>query len=134
VLAHLVGLNAWAWKEDAAWQAKRQLVERTLTQTFPSVKVVVDAPLQMAREVALLRQATGAPSGRDMEALLGAVGAVLPAGRQVSALDYSAGELRLKGLNLGSTEVADLGEKLRPLGYTTRTEGDSLLIQTESAR
>lgn len=134
-LAHLVGLNAWAWQESARWQAKRELITRTLTQTFPGVKVVVDAPVQMAREVALLRQATGAPSNRDLEAMLSAAGNALPAGRSANALDYTAGELHLKGLNLSSAELNELSERLRPMGYSARSEGsNSLLIQTESAR
>jgi hypothetical protein len=65
--ANLIGLNAWAWKEQASWQSRRSAIDSTLTRTFPAVKVVVDAPVQMAREVAALRQATGAPSGSDLE-------------------------------------------------------------------
>jgi general secretion pathway protein L len=65
--ANLIGLNVWAWKEQASWQSRRSAIDSTLTRTFPAVKVVVDAPLQMAREVAALRQATGAPSGSDLE-------------------------------------------------------------------
>ena len=59
LLTQLIGLNAWAWKERSALQAKRDAVRTTLTTTFQSVRVVVDAPVQMEREVAALRQATG---------------------------------------------------------------------------
>ncbi len=55
VAAQLIGLNAWAWKERGVLDAKRSAVSRILTDTFPSVKLVVDAPVQMAREVAALR-------------------------------------------------------------------------------
>jgi len=133
LVANLVGLNAWAWKEQSAWQSKRSAIQSTLTQTFPAVKVVVDAPVQMAREVAALRQATGAPSSRDLEAMLGAMGSVLPAGKAATAIDFTAGEARLKGLNLGADESASIIAKLKSLGYATRTEGDSLLIKPESA-
>src|SRR5213595_2498096 len=43
VALNLVGLNAWAWRESSALDAKREAMRRTLTATFPGVKVVVDA-------------------------------------------------------------------------------------------
>ena len=131
--ANLVGLNAWAWKEQAAWQAQRNAIQSTLIQTFPGVKVVVDAPLQMAREVAALRQATGAPSARDLEAMLGALASALPEGQAISAMEYTSGEARLKGLSLDPEASAALNAKLRPLGYTARAEGDGLLLKQVSA-
>ena len=97
LMANLVGLNAWAWKEQASWQSRRTAIQSTLTQSFPAVKVVVDAPVQMAREVATLRQATGAPSNRDLEAILAAAGSALPAGKAVTAIEFAAGEARLQG-------------------------------------
>jgi general secretion pathway protein L len=66
VLAQLIGVNAWAWKERRALEAKREAVRTVLTRTFPSVKLVVDAPVQMAREVAALRQATGGTAASDL--------------------------------------------------------------------
>lgn len=134
LVANLAGLNALAWKEQAAWQSKRSDIQNTLTRTFPAVKVVVDAPVQMAREVAALRQATGAPSSRDLEAILGAMGAALPAGKSVTGIEFSAGEARLKGLALNAAEAASLTAKLKTLGYAARTEGDSLLIKPEPGR
>ena len=53
VAVNLVGLNAWAWRERSALEEKREAIRRTLTQTFPQVKVVVDAPVQMEKEVRL---------------------------------------------------------------------------------
>lgn len=129
--ANLAGLNAWAWKTEAAQQARQAAIRDTLTQTFPQVRLVVDAPLQMAREVAALRQATGAASGRDLEAMLSALGQALPAGRSLSAIEFAAGEARLKGLQLGAGEATELAAKLRPLGYAARSDGDSLLLQPE---
>ncbi len=134
VAANLVGLNAWAWKEQASWQSRRNAINGTLTRTFPAVKVVVDAPVQMAREVAALRQATGAPSGNDLEVVLSVAGSALPQGKTVSAIEYSGGELRLKGLNLGPDELAAMTAKLRPMGYGGRVDGNSLQIRLEGTR
>lgn len=133
LLAQVAGLNAWAWKTEAALQARQAAIRDTLTQTFPQVRLVVDAPLQMAREVAALRQATGATSGRDLEAMLAALGQALPPGQGIGAIEYSAGAARLKGLSLGTAELGQLATALRPLGYQARAEGDSLLVQAAEA-
>ena len=134
VLAQLIGLNAWAWRERNALDAKRGAISSMLTQTFPSVKLVVDAPLQMAREVAALQRATGGVATLDLEPMLVALSASLPAGRVPNALDYSAGQLRLRGLNLSADEVNGLATTLAPRGYVARSEGDLLLVQAELAR
>lgn len=134
VLAQLIGLNAWAWKERSALEAKRSSVSTMLTRTFPSVKLVVDAPVQMAREVAALQQATGGVAAPDLEPMLAALGPSLPAGRVPTALDYSNGQLRLRGLGLSSGEVQALAGTLAARGYSARSEGDLLLVQAEAGR
>jgi general secretion pathway protein L len=134
VAAQLVGLNAWAWKERGALDAKRSTINSILTQTFPSVKLVVDAPVQMSREVAALQQATGGVATADFEPVLGALAVGLPPGRVPTAVDFSAGQLRLRGLGLSQAEVSKLGEGLAPRGYSARAEGDLLLIQAEASR
>lgn len=131
VLLNLAGLNAWAWKERSALQDKREAVRRTLTQTFPNVKVVVDAPLQMEKEVALLRQAAGATSGRDLEAMLNALAAVAPQ-RTVTGLEFNGGELRIKGLPAG--DAGGLATNLKSLGYAASAQGDVLVMTQEGTR
>ena len=134
VAANLVGLNAWAWKERSSLAAKREAVQRVLTTTFPQVKVVVDAPLQMEKEVALLRQSAGASSSRDLEAMLGELAAVAPAQRQLTSIDYSGGELRAKGLASSPPEAAALAESLRSRGYAAELRGDTLVISAREAQ
>jgi general secretion pathway protein L len=134
VAAQLVGLNAWAWKERASLEAKRDAVRRTLTQTFPHVKVVVDAPIQMEREIALLRQVTGAASGRDLEALLAALASALPAGRTPSGFDYTPGELRARGLALGPDELGAVAASLKGQGFGATQQGDVLVVVAEEGR
>jgi general secretion pathway protein L len=126
---NLIGLNAWAWKEQAVVKAQRAAINEVLTRTFPQVRVVVDAPIQMAREVAALQQASGAPSGRDLETLLGAFGAVAPVGTIPAAIEFVSGELRLKGLSLPPEALAAVTFKLRPQGYAASAEGDSLVLK-----
>jgi len=75
LLIQLIGLNAWAWQERQALERKREAIKTMLTQTFPAVKLVVDAPLQMSREVAALQPA-------ELTRLSGAMG---PRGYSVRA-------------------------------------------------
>ncbi|OYD50850.1 type II secretion system protein GspL [Acidovorax kalamii] len=135
VVAHLVGLNAWAWQERQALAAKQVAVRTALTQTFPKVQVVVDAPVQMERELAQLRQAAGSASARDLEPLLAAAGAALPSleqqGRQPTSIEYTPGELRLRGVTLAPDEEAALSARLQAAGYRARLDDGSLLLRTE---
>jgi len=133
VAAHLVGLNAWAWKERSQLQARRDAIQRTLTETFPHVKVIVDAPVQMAREVDTLRQRTGAASGRDLDAMLAAAGAAVPPGRTPAAIRFIPGELQLQGLALSSDEAAGVTANLRSMGYGGSPQGDAFIITAEQA-
>ena len=131
VAAHLVGLNAWAWQERQALQAKQAAVRSTLTQTFPKVQVVVDAPVQMERELTQLRQAAGSVSPRDLEPLLAAAGSALPDGRLPTAIEYTPGELRLRGVALNPDDEPALAARLQAAGYQLRQDDGSLLLRAE---
>ncbi len=138
VVANLAGLNAWAWAQRASLEAKRQAVREVLTSTFPAVKVVLDAPVQMAREVQRQRLASGAVSEGDFEVLLAAyadltgswpeMGAKKPAG-----MDYGNSELRVKGLDLGKVNLAEINGRVRARPVQVRIEGDSLVLFAASA-
>jgi general secretion pathway protein L len=129
VAANLAGLNAWAWRQDAMLQDRREQVKLLLSQTFPGVRTIVDAPLQMERELDLLRQSSGALSSGSLETMLAAATAVLPAGLSPSGIDYAAGELTLKGLGLGVSQVADMDRQLLARGYASRIDGDRLVLR-----
>ena len=129
LLANLVGLNVWAWKEQSALARQRAAMVSTLTQTFPQVKVVVDAPVQMERQVAALRQATGVSSGRDLEAMLAALVTALPSDRTADGIEFVAGEARFKGLKLQGADTAPLVAQLKALGYIARVESDVLSLR-----
>lgn len=65
VLVNLAGLLLLAWKEQAAQAAQRAAMREILTTTFPDVRVVVDAPRQMARALSALQRDNGTASGAD---------------------------------------------------------------------
>lgn len=128
VVANLVGLNAWAWSERSAIESRRQEVRSLLTKTFPSVQLVVNAPLQMQREVMNLRQRTGAVSSRDLEPMLAAVAASAAAAASPSAIDYVPGELRLQGFTPPPDAKDELVKGLNAAGYSTQVDGESWVI------
>ena len=130
LVAQLAGLNAWAWMERQSLDAKRLAVRDTLTATFPQVRVVVDAPAQMEREVTALRQATGAPSPADLESLLGAL-ARLPEARAVTDIEYANGQLRLRGLGWSNGQLQAAAPALRNQGLVAQLQGEWLLLKPE---
>lgn len=133
LLAHLLGLNLWAWQERQSLAAKQASVRSALTQTFPQVKVIVDAPVQMERELALLRQAAGTLSARDLEPLLATSASALPGAWQASAIDYSGATLRLRGPALSAAEQARASDTARARGYQLHTEGDTVQVRAATS-
>lgn len=129
LVVQIAGLQAWAWQERQGLQAKQAAVRSALTTTFPQVQVVIDAPAQMERELAQLRQGAGLLGPRDFESLLAALGQALPDGRLPAAVDYSNGELRTQGLTLAPDERDVVQTRLQPLGLRLREEGDRLVLQ-----
>lgn len=128
LISQVLGLNAWAWKLQTDLRNRQSGLAQLMTQTFPDIRVVVDAPLQMAREVQILRQAAGQTSAEGLEPLLAALGQALPTGQAVQALDFQTGQLRVKGLNLSDEEATQLQTRLQALGATARREGDQWWI------
>jgi general secretion pathway protein L len=126
---NLLGLNAWAWKERTLVKGQRQALQAVLTDTFPKVRVVVDAPLQMAREVAALQQASGDVTGRDLETLMGVFSAVAPTGVAATAIEFRAGELRMSGLSISPEDMEQVRFKLKAQGYTAHQEGDQVVVK-----
>lgn len=130
LIVNLVGLNAWAWREKQRLADKRQAVQQVLTQTFPHVRVVVDAPAQMAREVEALRQSTGTQGAQDLEPMLVAAAQVVPAEvlAGVQRLDYSPGELRLAGSGMNEAALRPAMGLFGARGLSARVEGDALVL------
>lgn len=134
-IVQVLGLNVYAWNAQSQLVQQRAAIISTLSSTFPNITVVVDAPLQMARAVATLRQSNGSSSSRDLETLLGVYGAFspsIPVNQAPTAIDFVAGELRLTGPALSPEQAASLDAAVRPQGFTSRTEGETLVLQARS--
>jgi general secretion pathway protein L len=129
IAINLLGLNVRAGAERAALQAQRQAMEAVLIGTFPAMQVVVDAPLQMQRAVAALQQSTGALGTRDFETLLGAWAAAAPTAPAPAGVDFANGELRLRGLTLTASGLAEATQALKAQGYTLSAKGADLTLR-----
>jgi general secretion pathway protein L len=126
---NLLGLNALAWVQQHQLALKHEAMQQVLTRNFPSVKTVIDAPVQMAREVRLLEQASAAPSAVDLDVMLGALSRTLPAGQTLKGVDYASGQLRASGLELNANEVRALTASLQAQGYSASRDGVNWLMQ-----
>lgn len=135
LVSQLVGLNAWAIKTRADWQAQQQAWVQVLRETFPKTQVVVDAPVQMAREVDRLRQSSGQLTPADLEPLLAALGQALPAGTPAPAqLHYQPGQLRLPDVKLSASQQQAVQTALTPWGYRWRMDGNTAVITAQETR
>jgi len=133
VAVQVLGLNALAWQESRALNAQQASLHNILKTTFPSVTFVIDAPLQMQREVDALRQKSGAASSTDLEPLLAALAGVLPAGQTPQQIHYANQALRVQGVVLDSNaaEVA----RLKMQGLSLRQDGnDTWVLQSEGVK
>lgn len=128
---NLVGLQAWAWKEQAALATQREAIRNTLTSTFPEVRVVVDAPLQMSRALADLQRRNGSASSADMEFMLVQFRASAPDTPAPVAIEFIAGQLRMKGFDPSNTGLVPVFARLRAQGYNARLDGDTLVMKEE---
>lgn len=126
-----IGIASWNWREQSALADKRAAIRTLLTSTFPEVKVVVDAPLQMARAVSDLQRQTGTASGADLETMLLQFYTMANVTMAPTGIEFAAGELRIKGIDPAAKGTARITAKLAGMGYQARLEGDTLVMQSE---
>jgi general secretion pathway protein L len=126
VMVNLIGLNAFALRQQVSLNDKRKAVTVVLTETFPRIPVVVDAPLQMAREVAVLRRNSGQASASDLESLLAALSGAAPQTYTLTGIDFETNQLRAKGT--GGIDATALAASLKSAGLNAALQGDQWLI------
>jgi general secretion pathway protein L len=114
----LVGLNAWAWHQRSQIDEKRSAMVSLLQTTFPQVRAVLDAPLQMQREVDSLRTLAGKPSDADLEPLLQAAMSAWPISQPpVESMKFEPGRLTLAASGWSADEIEQFRSQLRPAGW-----------------
>jgi general secretion pathway protein L len=133
VALQVLGLNALAWREHSALNAQQAALQNILKTTFPSVTLVIDAPLQMQREVNALQQKSGAVSSTDLEPLLAALAGVLPAGQTPQQIHYANHSLRVQGIALDSNAAGVT--RVKAQGLSLRQDGnDTWVLESEGAK
>jgi len=134
LLLQLVGLSAYAWKQDRALAARRVAMAELLKQAHPGVRAVLDAPLQMQRETERLRVAAGRPGDADLEALLGAAAAAWPDGQgPVQSLRFEGGKLTLMAPAFGEPQMVQLRDRLKGSGYAVELAEGRVVISRAAA-
>ncbi len=105
-----------------------------LRASFPDVRAVLDAPLQMSRETDVLRAAAGRTGDGDLETLLGAAAAAWPEGQgPVHTLRFEPGRLTLSATGWNEQQLAQFRDRLRPGGWTVDSaEGRVTLSRGEA--
>lgn len=131
---HVIGVQAWAWQERQALAAKRASINSLLTSTFPEVRLVVDAPLQMARALADLQRQNGAAAQTDLETFLSHLHTTAPELPAPTAIEFLSNELRLQETGVTPQTLAALNQRLQPLGYVARVEAQDLVLRAQERR
>jgi general secretion pathway protein L len=104
-----------------------------LRETFPSVRTVLDAPLQMQRETEVLRAAAGRAGDSDLETLLGAAASAWPEGiGPVQTLRFEPGRLTLAAVGWSEPQVAQFRDRLRPGGWAVDSADGRLMLSRAS--
>ena len=134
VALQVVGLNAWAWQQEQALAQRRAELVTLLRTAHPQVRVVLDAPLQMQRETAALRAASGRVGEEDLESALAAAASAWPEGRgPATALQFAPGRLTLAVEGWREADVAALRARLRPSGWGVDAAGGRLTLTRSAA-
>ncbi len=130
VAVQLVGLNVTAWAERDAIAAKKAAISQTLQQAFPHVSLVLDAPVQMQRELSQLLKQTGTLSPDDLENLLAAIAQSSREPRPLPAtITFGNGEGRFGAWRGGEEALLALRQNLERGGWHVRQEGNEILLR-----
>lgn len=130
----LVALNLWALNLRDRLDSQRQELTTVLQKEFPHVRAVLDAPLQMEREVQALRFRAGQVSNSDLEPLLAAAASAWPSDLgPLQDLRYESGQLSLAAAGLSPVHAEQLASALRTDGWRVEMREGRVLLRFASA-
>ena len=135
LVLNVLGLNLMAWKDKRELAERRAALDATLTQTFPQVRAIRDAPLQMKRETEVLRGNAGMRGDSDLETLLGAAAASWPAGQgPVDSFNFETGHLSLSAAGWNPAQIDAFAKSLRANGWQLENRENQMTISRGEAR
>ena len=130
----VVGLNVWAWSQEAALDDKREQQVALLMSAFPKVRLVRDPAAQMERETDVLRAAAGQPGPGDFETLLSAAAAAWPENQgPMQALRFQSGQLTLTTSGWSAAENRQFAERLRAGNLASDFQNGRVVITRSTA-
>lgn len=134
VAVQVLGLNLWAWHQHSTLNAQRQAVNATLTEAFPQVRAVLDAPAQMQKQLELLRISAGSVGDQDFEALLGAAATAWPGDRPpADALAFEPGRLTLAAQGWSPAQIDNFRTQLQSDGWQLEASEGKLTVSRAGA-
>ena len=134
VTVQLAGI-AWAgWQQSARIQQLQQAQRQVMQQAFPSIKTLIDAPLQMRRETEALLQAAGEPGPEDFETALAAAAlAWPPAATAAWNVQLDGRSLTLKVQNWTPEQTRSFQQALRAQGWDASEQAGVLRLTRRAA-
>ncbi|MBV8037313.1 type II secretion system protein GspL [Roseateles sp.] len=134
-LVQLLGLNLWAWHQHRELAARRAAVTATLTDAFPQVRAILDAPVQMQKQLDLLRASAGSVGEQDFETLLGAAALAWPGDRPpTDALAFEPGRLTVSAQGWAPNQIDNFRTQLRSEGWQLDASEGKLTISRATPR
>ena len=112
IAAQVLATGADWWRLNREKKALSTDMDKTFRAAFPDAKVVVDAPLQMQRNLVDLRRASGQQQATDFLPLLYKSLPLINNAKRVEALNYDQGSLKLDVLFSDGSAVEQLRNEL----------------------
>jgi general secretion pathway protein L len=135
IAVEVLGLNYRAWHLQREISARRDSQRSTLTAAFPQVRAVLDAPVQMQKQLDLLRTGAGAVGDADLEALLGAAATAWPADRPpADALAFEPGRLTLAAPGWTPPQIDNFRSQLQSDGWQLDASDGKLTLSRAAAQ
>ena len=132
LVAHIIGLNLWAWHQTGAIEAKQAAMQSLVKTTYPNVNaqdVQRDADAVMQRETQALRTAAGKPGDGDLEPMLQAAASAWPADRPpVETLRFEPGRLTLSASGWSDAQISQFRSLLSPGGWAVESSEGRLML------
>ena len=131
-VAHIVGLNLWAWHQRDAIAMKRAAMQSLVKAIYPNASpldIQRDAEAVLQREAQALRTLAGKPGDTDLEPMLQAAASAWPVDRPaVDSLRFEPGRLTLSAPGWSAPQIDQFRSVLRPAGWQVEASEGRLVL------
>lgn len=132
VLVQVLALNVQAWQQKSRLRSVQGEMSSLLMGSFPSTRVVHDAPAQMRQATDALRARAGLIGERDFEALLSAAATAWPADMPpAEALKFEDGRLAFPSASWSPAQIEAFKRQLASEGWALDSQNGQLQISRQ---